>query len=531
MLLLSCTNKESIDAIYYKHSFLDIHSGQFIEGQAIAVNEGKIMEIGSESQIFKKYKAREKYNLKNQFLYPGFIDAHAHFWGYASNLQYVDLKATLSFDEVLERLEEFYKKNGGSIIMGRGWDQNLWDNPEMPTRQKLDEKFPDVPVYLTRIDGHALLVNSKALEINGLNEYREVEGGEITMLNGWITGLLIDNAMDLVSRPKPTHEEMLVWLQKAEKDLFASGLTSLADAGLPYEDLLYLRDLYAHQKLKIGFYGMASSEPETFDYFISRGFIDEDRFVVRSFKFYGDGALGSRGACLLEPYSDREGIFGLFLQNDSLYKYQLSAAFEAGFQVNTHAIGDSANRYVLHNYERVLGGPNASRWRVEHAQVVHPADYEYLKNLNIIPSVQPTHATSDMFWAVERLGHPRIKTAYAYRDLMIACDGLIALGTDFPVEDIHPLNTFFAAVVRKNKRFQPTEGFQTENALSRIDALRGMTLWAAYAQFQEDKIGSIEVGKWADFTLLDQNLLEIEEEKILKTQIKGVVKYGQIVYP
>ena len=357
----------------------------------------------------------------------------------------------------------------------------------------MDQLFPGRPVFLERVDGHAAIVNAKAL--GSLTTKDAISGGEIGEANGNLTGMLIDNAIDLVARkiPSPSTQQKNDALLNAQANCFAVGLTTIDDCGLSYADILMIEKLQKNNTLKMRLYVMLSDDKNNFREAYKRGIIKTDRLNVRSFKVYADGALGSRGACLLQPYSDKPGSVGFLIQTKKHYDEVAADIYNHGFQMCTHAIGDSGNRVVLNVYAKYLKTKNDLRWRIEHAQVVNKNDFELFGKYSIVPSVQPTHATSDMYWAAERLGSDRVKGAYAYKQLLDE-NGWIALGTDFPVEDISPMKTFYAACVRKDAKNWPDGGFQMENALTRKDALKGMTTWAAKANFEENEKG--EPGSW-----------------------------------
>ena len=398
--------------------------------------------------------------------------------------------------------------------MGRGWDQNDWEVKEFPTKEKLDELFPDTPVALRRIDGHALLVNQKALDLAGITVDTETEGGEIVKKNGKLTGVLVDNPMGLIDPivPPLTKEQQIQALKDAERISLGYGLTTVNDAGLDREIIELIDSLQQAGEISIRLYAMVSNYPENLDYFLDKGIIKTDGLNVRSVKVYGDGALGSRGAALREPYSDKPGHFGAMVTPVDQIEALAQRIAATDYQMNTHAIGDSANIVVLRAYEKALEGKTDRRWKVEHAQVISQSDFDYFEN-GIIPSVQPTHATSDMYWAEDRLGPERVKGAYAFKDLLDKA-GLVALGTDFPVEQVNPFLTFYAAVARQDVEQYPEGGFQMENALSREETLKGMTIWAAYSNFEEDEKGSIEPGKFADFVILSDDIMTIPSEEI-----------------
>ena len=375
-----------------------------------------------------------------------------------------------------------------------------------------------------------MIVNNKGLQLAGITNKTKIEGGEIQKVNDSLTGILIDTPMALVANtfPKPTKELSTQALMDAQKIAFELGLTTIDDAGLSKEIIGLIDELQQNGELSIRIYAMISNAKENLDYFFSNGKIKTDRLNVRSVKVYADGALGSRGAAMRQSYSDQPNHFGAMItpmqQLDSLA--EVIAA--AGFQMNTHAIGDSANVAVLRAYNKVLKDKTDSRWRVEHAQIVSVEDFDYFSK-NIIPSVQPTHATSDMYWAEDRVGAERIKGAYAYKTLLDKA-GIIALGTDFPVEEVNPMFTFYAAVARKDLKNFPKDGFQKKDALTREEALKGMTIWAAYANFEEQEKGSIEKGKFADFTILDRDIMTIEEDSIPKTKVMATFVGGKKVF-
>lgn len=477
------------------------------------------------------YQAAKTLELKEGFVFPGLYDAHCHFYGLGQKLKSADLVGTTSYEDVINKVKAFADNNPQAVwLQGRGWDQNDWENKAFPTKEKLDEQFPNKPVFLTRIDGHAALVNQKALELANITATTQVNGGKVMLENGKPTGILIDNAVDLVNKviPKPSDEEMTSILLAAQEACVAKGLTSMVDAGLPKKVIDKIDQMQQSGQLKVRINAMI--DPIDKDYYLANGFVKTDRLSVRSFKIYADGALGSRGACLLHPYSDDLGNSGFLLSSPEALEELMTEAHAKGFQVNTHCIGDSANRLTLDIYGKLLGENNDARWRIEHAQVVHPDDLAKFKKFNVIPSVQPTHCTSDMYWAGDRLGEDRIATAYAFKQLMEQNE-VIAFGSDFPVEAVNPLFGFHAAVARQDAEQYPEGGFQMENAIDRKNALRAMTDWAAYSCFQEQETGSIEVGKKADFVILDQDIMETDQNqlravKVLATYIGGEQVFG-----
>jgi predicted amidohydrolase YtcJ len=465
------------------------------------------------------------------FIYPGLIDAHAHFYGYSQSLQRADLVGTKSWEEVLAKVISFSQEQREGWIMGRGWDQNDWAVKAYPSKEGLDHVFPERPVLLQRVDGHAAIANSKALEIAGIKAGDKLNGGVIEVKNGELTGLLIDNAVDLVTVriPPPSSSQIAQAFDKAQANCFAAGLTTIDDCGLAYEQVELIDSLQKTGRLKMRLYVMLSDVKKNYDYLLLKGRIKTEKLNVRSFKVYADGSLGSRGACLLEPYADKPGHVGFLLSSQAHFDSVARLLHEKGFQMCTHAIGDSGNRTMLNIYAKYLKGKNDLRWRIEHAQVVNERDFEMFGAYSIIPSVQPTHATSDMYWAVDRIGTERAKGSYAYKKLLQE-NGWIPLGTDAPVEDISPLRTFYAAVFRKDREGHPEGGFQAGDALSREEALKGMTIWAASANFEDGEKGSLETGKVADFIMLREDLMKANEQSILNMKVARTYLNGELVY-
>jgi predicted amidohydrolase YtcJ len=544
LIAFSCKSpKQSADMILHNGTVYTIDS-IFSVHQAMALKDGKILATGSNEEILNTYTSDSLIDLKNRYVYPGFIDAHCHFYGYGKGLGEVNLMNTASFGEVIEKTVDFYKNNKASFelttakktlsqqnwLIGRGWDQNDWENKNFPDKHQLDSLFPEIPVLLKRVDGHAALVNQKALSLAGITETSKINGGDFIKQNGKLTGVLIDNAVDEVEKliPEPDENFIKKALLRAEKNCVAMGLTTIDDAGLGKNIIDVIQKMHQSGELKIKVYAMLTPSEENLNYFLKHGKLKTDRLNVCSFKFYADGALGSRGACLCHEYADQKNWKGFLLNNIRYFEKHAGIMAENGFQMNTHCIGDSAGKVILDIYQKYCGNGEDKRWRIEHAQVIK-ADNFKLFSKNILPSVQPTHATSDMYWAEKRLGKERVKNAYAYKQLLES-SGCLPLGTDFPVEDISPFKTFFAAVVRKDEKGFPKNGFQMENAISRREALKGMTIWAAFSNFEEKEKGSLEKWKYADFIILDTDLLNCKEEDLLHTNVLATFVNGQKVY-
>jgi predicted amidohydrolase YtcJ len=534
-LLSSCgAKREAVDLLVTNATVCTVDS-TFSKAEAFAVKGGKFVAVGPAADLKAKYQAAQELDAGGKFIYPGFYDAHCHFYRYSLGLSYADLVGTASWEAVLQKLQQHRQQHPQAAwLLGRGWDQNDWPDKQFPTKDKLDQLFPDVPVALIRVDGHAAIVNQKALDLGGVTARTPISGGTIARdAQGRLTGLLVDNATRLVGNKiaEPSAAEATQLLLQGQQNCLAVGLTSLADAGLDKANIDQMAALQKQKKLKLRLYAMLTPTPENRAYYLKNGPVLTDQLTVSSFKVYADGALGSRGACLVKPYADKPKETGFLLSTEKQFRELARELAASKFQMNTHAIGDSANRIILNIYGAALKGQKDRRWRIEHAQVITPADMPKFGQFGIVPSVQPTHATSDMYWAGERLGAERLKTAYAYQELLKQY-GQLALGSDFPVENINPLFGFHAAVARQDAKNYPAAGFQMENAISRPDALRGMTTWAAHAAFEEKRKGQIKPGMLADFVVLNTDLLTAPNEKlrgaqVLQTWIGGEKVFGR----
>ena len=522
--LQSC--KKSVDFIAFNGNIYTVNS-DFNTASAFAVNDGKFVDIGNE-EILSKYNTNQKIDLDGSTVLPGLIDAHCHFYGLGLNQSMIDLTGTNSFNEILEKISN--KDN--HIIRGRGWDQNDWKIKEFPNKEKLDLIYPNTPVILERIDGHAYLVNQKALDIAGIDINTKSTNGTLLSKKGKLTGVLIDGPMSLIDNSfgEISLDDKIKALVSAQEICFKNGLTTVDDAGLSKDIIMLIDSLQKKELLKIRVYAMISNSENDVNYFIENGPIKTNSLNVRSVKVYGDGALGSRGATLKKPYSDDKHNYGKLVTSYKDIKDLANKLAEANFQMNTHAIGDSTINLLIDTYSKVLETKTDPRWRIEHSQIIDVNDIKGYNN-KILPSVQPTHATSDMYWAEERVGSKRIKGAYAYKALLEKSK-VIGLGTDFPVEKVNPFHTFYASVSRKDLNDYPEKGFEFENALSREETLKGMTIWAAYLNFEEKEKGSIEKGKFADFIIIDRDIMKVEinktpETKVLKTYLSGELVYSK----
>tara|TARA_Y100000589_G_scaffold78695_1_gene72403 strand:+ start:6832 stop:8472 length:1641 start_codon:yes stop_codon:yes gene_type:complete len=527
---LSSCSVEEADVIIHNatvHTLDELNS----KAEAIAIKNGKIIAIGPEHEIMNKYYAPNTIDAQKGGVFPGFIDGHAHLTGFAKGKLEVSLVGTASFEEVLERCKNFNPVVEHEWLIGRGWDQNDWNIKQFPDNVTLSELFPDKPVMLTRIDGHAALLNKKALEIAGFTVDTKIQGGKLLKKNGELTGVILDNAIEEVKKhiPDYTYEQKKKAFIEAQNELLSYGLTGVHDAGISQEDLAFFKKLEEEDILKINIYAMLSVTTENIDELQNFTPYESKHISVKSVKLYADGALGSRGACLLQPYADDTTNYGFLLYPISFLDSVAQICYEKKIQLCTHCIGDSANRVMLNIYKKYLQKPNDRRWRIEHAQVIHPDDRVIFNEVTVIPSVQPTHATSDKPWVESRLGKNRLNEAYAYRSLWEQ-NKLIALGTDFPVEHPNPLYTFYSAVFRKNFFVKNDKPFAPEEALTPLQTLKGMTIWNAIASFSEQSKGSLEVGKDADLVILNYDLLQAEESIMEKTEVLYTFVNGESVF-
>ena len=530
-LLPGCSSKKKADLLV-TNAHIYTADSSFSTANAFVIKDGKFLAVGSAETMASQYEAATITDLAGSPVYPGFYDPHAHFLGLGQVLDQADLVGAESYDEVISRLKTFYLSHPNVLwLTGRGWDQNDWADNVFPTKEKLDATFPNIPVALMRVDGHALLVNSKALRLANVTAGSKLPGGEVVLQAGQPTGVLVDNAMLLIKRvlPQPDNADKTRMLLNAQKACVALGLTTVSDAGISPDEINLIDSLQRAGKLKIRDYAMVSLGEPNLNYFLKRGPFQTDRLTVRSFKLYADGALGSRGACLRQPYSDRPETSGFLLLSPAELERVTKLLYASKFQANTHCIGDSANHLMLDLYGKLLNEKNDRRWRIEHAQVVSPEDVWKFGRYSIIPSVQPTHATSDMYWAADRLGPIRVKGAYAFKDLMKQ-NSLIAFGSDFPVEAPNPLFGFHAAVARQDAKNYPAGGYQMENAVDRKSALLAMTRWAAYACFEENLRGCIAPGKQADFVVLDRDIMTVPNEQLRSTKVKQTWIGGERVH-
>jgi predicted amidohydrolase YtcJ len=495
---------------------------------SMAVAGGKIVSVD------KPVQARTIINAQGATIIPGLIDSHTHMEGLGDSLENIDLRGVTSESQAVAIVRNAIKDHTpGEWIRGRAWDQNLFEDKQFPTKEALSKAAPDNPVALTRVDGHALWVNQKALDLADLNgSTPDPPGGKIIRnASGQPAGVLVDRAQGLVSSkiPKPTAEQVERRLERAAKECARLGMTSVHDAGVTAADLEAYRILIASRRLPVRVNAMIGGTGPLWEEYKRRGPEIDPFLTVRSIKLYADGALGSRGAALLAPYADDPKNVGLLITEEPAIRQVAMDAVARGFQVATHAIGDRGNRTVLNAYAAALKGPNDKRFRVEHAQVIAPDDFVQFKNYSIIASMQPTHATSDMPWAVTRLGPERVKGAYAWQTL-IKLGVKFTSGSDFPVENPNPIWGFYSAITRQDHSGMPAGGWFPEQRLSREEALASWTRWGAFAAFEEKTKGVLEPGMLADFIFLSADIMKIPDSEVWKVRVTKTILDGKIVF-
>ena len=507
---------------------------------AMAVRDGRVAFSGSVREAMSLKGATTRVvDLKGRTIIPGMVDAHAHLLGLGQSLASVNLVGTRSYDDVIARVTARAKGvPAGTWIIGRGWDQNQWGDTRFPTHDALTRAFPNNPVYLQRVDGHAELANAAAMKAAGITlATRDPAGGRLERTaSGEPTGVFVDNAMALVGRviPPSTRDENRQAIRAAIAESQKWGLVGLHDAGESRATIDLVEEMAKAGEIPFRLYMMIGDDSAAVAHYLARGpqsGLYDNHLWIRSIKLYADGALGSRGAALLEPYSDDAKNTGLLLTPPAHLQDVATRALRAGFQVNTHAIGDRGNRIVLDAYEAALKAvPTADhRFRVEHAQIINHDDIPRFADLGVIPSMQAVHQTSDMYWAGARLGQTRLLGAYPWRSLMNA-GVVIPNGSDAPVESINPLFSFHSAVSRQDADNWPAGGWFPEQKMTREEALKSMTIWPAFAAFQESTMGSLTPGKHADFVILDRDIMTVADRDILGTAILATYIGGKVVY-
>lgn len=529
ILFSGCYKGKAVDLVIYNAAIHTMDDANHVY-DAIAIKDGKVVEAGPERQIRNKYAAEEEINAAGKDIYPGFTDAHGHLFSYADQLLSANLVGAKSFDEVLVRLEKYQQKKHRSFIIGRGWDQSLWEDKAFPTNEKLSQLFPNTPVCLIRIDGHALIANDALLKRAKIDSSTKIDGGIIHLKKGKCTGFLVDNAMNPIYKLLPAfpEKEVMNAIEEIQAELLQYGITGVHEAGIQFKQIGLFQKMIAQKKLVLNIYAMLMPTKENKAFALKNGIYNHKNLLIRSFKVMGDGALGSRGAFLKKEYADQHNHFGVLTTPLTEIKSIADFCQKTGYQMNTHAIGDSTNALLLSIYKSIYTVNKDHRWRIEHAQIVDAKDLHFFGDYAVFPSVQPTHAVSDQRWAEQRLGKNRIKNAYAYKSLLNQF-GMLAIGTDFPIELTDPFLTIHAAVQRKNSEDFPSGGFYSPERISLDECIKGMTIWAAFAAFQEKQLGSLEKGKDATFAIFENKITSTSEYKpnfSLATYIKGKKVYS-----
>ena len=563
MLALAAPLARAKETTIYINARIYTASDELPTADAMAVSDGKILAVGNRRDVMRHmHEGATQIDMRGMTILPGLIDAHAHMSGLGQlDAGVIDLAGTTSYDEVIERVRAHAASvPRGTWILGRGWDHESWASKRLPTHKRLSDAVPDHPVWLSRVDGHAGLANKAAMEAAGVTAQTETpDGGDVLRTDdGTPTGVFVDNAEGLIVRAIPddasASPEELILL--AQRRCLRVGLVGVHDMGIGHGEIDAYTRLEEDGRLKLRIYGVIHGNLAE-DYFENNPIRVSDRFTLRACKLYMDGAMGSRGAWLLEPYLDRptdadgEPYTGLSVTDPLVIDRISKHAVKHGYQVCTHAIGDAANRRTLDAYEyahataipqrRAASQPDVdpkhpgilhergTRFRVEHAQLLHPDDIPRFEALGALPSMQPTHCTSDMRWVEDRVGEARARGAYAWRSL-IDSGVPIPGGSDFPVESENPLFGFYSAITRQDHDGEPRGGWRPEQRMTRTEALKSMTIWAAYASFEEDWRGSLEAGKAADFVVLDHDIMTCAPGQILITEVVQTVIGGEMVY-
>jgi len=537
LFLFSRLKEEKADIVILNGNIYTLEEEKPL-AEAIAIKDDRIFMLGSNEKVRETIGENTLvFDIQGRTVIPGLIDAHVHFFSYGSSLKELNFVGTKSISEILDIVKRNISNyKPGEWIIGHGWDHEDWEKKEFPTYKEISEITPENPVYFTRVDGHAGWANKKAMEIAGISkETKDPPGGKIIRnSSGEPTGVFIDSAQNLIEKhiPERTKEWKKDAILRAQEECIKLGLTEVHEAGTPEEIIEIYRELIKEGKLKIRIYAMLSGEEHFQKYRNKPPIIREGgKLTIRALKLFMDGALGSKGAYLFEPYSDDPQNSGLLLMDENKLYQIAKSALESGYQVCVHAIGDKANFLALNAFERAIKetGVKDHRLRIEHAQVVRVEDMKRFSELGVIPSMQPTHATSDMYWAEKRLGAERAKGAYAWKSIMKK-GAKIAGGSDFPVENPNPLWGFFAAITRFDHKGWPESGWHPTEKMTREEALRCFTINAAYSAFEEDFKGTLKEGKFADLVVLSKDIMTISEMEILKTEVLMTVIGGEIVY-
>ena len=532
-LFVSSTAIAQTQVIYNANGYTPLYQGGIQTFSTLVIKNGKVVKTGDDT-LKNTFPDATLIDAKGNTLLPGLIDAHGHVIGLGDNLSQLDVRGAKSVAEITTKLEQFAKNKQGWIL-GRGWNQELWSDTRFPTAKDLDKVVNDRPVVLSRVDSHAIWVNSKALELAGITAATQApDGGEIIKDEfGNPTGIFVDKAETLITQhmSAPSKQAISDSLDAAGAHLLSLGITSTHDAGIDKTTWEVYKERSEQGNLPLRIVAMLSAASPDLKHMLKAGrYQDAASFMsIRSVKVYADGALGSRGAALIDDYADRKNHHGLMLETQAKLEELFTLSFKSGFSANTHAIGDKANKVVLDAYQNVFKqtGGMLLRNRIEHAQIVTPDDIPRFKALKIIPSMQPVHATSDMHMAQQRLTDNQLQGAYAWQTFLKQ-GSVIAAGSDYPVELANPFDGLYSAITRMDHNMLPENGWRASEVLSREQALRAFTLGGAYAAHQEFKIGSLENGKWADFILIDKDYFKAPVDEIYKTQVLQTWVAGEL---
>jgi hypothetical protein len=532
-LFVSSTAIAQTQVIYNANGYTPLYQGGIQTFSTLVIKNGKVVKTGDDT-LKNTFPDAKLIDAKGNTLLPGLIDAHGHVIGLGDNLSQLDVRGAKSVAEITTKLEQFAKNKQGWVL-GRGWNQELWSDTRFPTAQDLDKVVNDRPVVLSRVDSHAIWVNSKALELAGITAATQApDGGEIIKDEfGNPTGIFVDKAESLITQhmSAPSKQAISDSLDAAGAHLLSLGITSTHDAGIDKTTWEVYKERSEQGNLPLRIVAMLSAASPDLKHMLQAGrYQDAASFMsIRSVKVYADGALGSRGAALIDDYADRKNHHGLMLETQAKLEELFTLSFKNGFSANTHAIGDKANKVVLDAYQNVFKqtGGMLLRNRIEHAQIVTPDDIPRFKALKIIPSMQPVHATSDMHMAQQRLTDNQLQGAYAWQTFLKQ-GSVIAAGSDYPVELANPFDGLYSAITRMDHNMLPENGWRASEVLSREQALRAFTLGGAYAAHQEFKIGSLENGKWADFILIDKDYFKVSVDEIYKTQVLQTWVAGEL---
>lgn len=502
--LSACMKGQHVDLIVHNAVIHSMDESLTVY-EAMAIRDGKIIEMGPERQILNKYTSDESIDAGSKDVYPGLTDAHVHLLLAAKQRMGLDLAESKSFAQLVMNVEIYQQRNHEEIIVGQAWNESYWRDNSLPTNERLNELFPTTPICLFRYDGHTALVNDAMFKLAGITEKTQIPDGEIMKIGDKLTGIVTDGAMELVKLKLPSYslDELKEKVIDIQNELFMYGITNVHDAGLEADEVKMYQELIKNGRFKLNMYGMLLPTEENIKFAKKNGIFEYKNLNLRSFKVFVDGALGSRGAYLKAPYSDDTKTNGHATITKEKLDEMVQLCSTIGYQLNAHAIGDAAVRMVLDAYKVEAKRNPDHRWRIEHAQIIDLKDLPLFLDYGVIPSVQPTHAVSDYRFAEQRIGAERMKGAYAYNTLLNTT-GILLLGTDYPIEDIDPFKTVYAACVRKNDRELPEGGFRINEAISLEDCLKGMTIWPAIGSFQEDHLGRLEVGMDATFAIFER---------------------------